>query len=503
MAKINTDVPESIAGYYYQILLAIRALTKLSNDEDCIGIEKGADVRIFEKCGKKISIEAKFYKNKMNRSHKAIIHTIYNFYNNLINDEYLIFQTNVEIEDALLDSISNVKEIEDITDEQLSYICISLMKEYCNKSTKLQDKVIKEHFREYIETASRTIDEISIDSNLGDKHYYYYYNQFRNEQIIPFWSYEIDKEKVKLLIKKIEFKGGIKQEKYESIKKLKGDISQELSKFDVREGHIKNVIKILVDMFLATTVRSDEFDKISLKDLKNKLEDIALNDYEINLEFYNEVFIQRVEELDEYFERDLNNNYFGEYKNEILNRYVIIREMVLGELRTNTDKFIDDILKIYTFSNATINTLDEIVKFLTLLTIFDGIDNEEIKIISKKLSNLEIGKEIYFYKEHSLKKVSRALDQLVRETKDSISEHTDDSIILFSARVGCEKLCNVDYKRSAVFDIGQVKENQALYRYYKSLKYKCDQCIDIYSDDEEANESMDKFKRCKGWKSWE
>ncbi|MCC0738857.1 hypothetical protein [Clostridioides sp. ZZV14-5902] len=503
MTKTNTDVPESIAGYYYQILLAIRALTKLSNDEDCIGIEKGADVRIIEKCGDKISIEAKFYKNGMNSSHKAIIHTIYNFYNNLIDDKHLIFQTNVEIQDTLLDSISNVKEIDDITDEQLAYICISLMKEYCNKNTKVQDKVIKEHFREYIELASRTTNEIKIESNILDKHYQYYYNQFTHEQTIPFWSHEIDKEKVKLLIKKIEFKGCIKQEKYESIKKLKDDISQELNKFDIREEHIKNIIKILVDMFLATTVKSDEFDTISLKDLKDKLEEIVLNDYNINLEFYNETFIQKVESLDEHFENELNNNYFGEYKNEILNRYVIIREMFLGELRANTDKFVEDILKIYAFSDATIYTLDQMVKFLTLLTIFDGVDNEEIKKISEKLGNLEIGKDTFFYKEHGFKKVNRALDQLVRETRESISDHNENSTILLSGRVGCEKLCNVDYKRSAVFDIGQVKANEALYRYYKSLKYKCDRCIDIYNDDEEGNNSIDKFKRCKGWKSWE
>ena len=36
-SNLNTDVPESIAGYYYQTLLAIRELSNISNDEDAEG----------------------------------------------------------------------------------------------------------------------------------------------------------------------------------------------------------------------------------------------------------------------------------------------------------------------------------------------------------------------------------------------------------------------------------------------------------------------------------
>lgn len=84
MTYSNTDVPASIAGYFYQFVLAAQELTNLlinGHDEDLVGIEQGADIRVFKKDTKKKSLEAKFYKDvEFNRNHASICHTIYNFY---------------------------------------------------------------------------------------------------------------------------------------------------------------------------------------------------------------------------------------------------------------------------------------------------------------------------------------------------------------------------------------------------------------------------------------
>ncbi|RHW65283.1 hypothetical protein DZC34_10455 [Clostridium botulinum] len=104
----STNVPATIAGYYYQILLACREITKLKNDKDCVGIEAYADVRIEENKQViyddkliikkyKTSLEAKFHKGNFYRFDKDIIKTIYNFYRYTPNDKQFIFSTNVSI----------------------------------------------------------------------------------------------------------------------------------------------------------------------------------------------------------------------------------------------------------------------------------------------------------------------------------------------------------------------------------------------------------------------
>lgn len=504
MDKINTDVPESIAGYYYQILLAIRELTKLSNNEDSVGIEKGADVRIFIKNGNTSSIEAKFYKNKMNKSSEAIIHTIYNFYNNLIDDDNLYFETNVEIEDTLLDSISEVKDNSEITEEQLKYICIAIMKEFSGKNSNEENKTIKDCFKEYLQNQSKLLPhEIQFNSKVTDRHYGYYYEQFKNIETISFWGKEINKERVKQLIKKIEFRGGIKEKKYESILALKKDIGQRLTKYDIKEIHIDNVIKALVDMFLATTISNNNFDRITLEDFNSKLKSIKDNDYKISLEYYNEKFVKNIEDLDERFRTKIENFYEGTYKEKILERYSIIREIILGKLRSNIDKPIDEILKTYSYANGTITTLDKIITISTILTIYNGTDSEYIKIIDENFKNLEIDNETFIYKEHDFNKGKRILGTFIRETNDDIHKMDEEAIVLFAPCTSCEKLCDVDIKNSIVFNIASVDENIQTSKFYKKLKYKCDQCIYIYDDDEEANIYIQKFKNCKGWKSWE
>ncbi|QWI78257.1 hypothetical protein JG486_29215 (plasmid) [Bacillus mycoides] len=81
MTTTSTDVKHSIAGYYYQLLLACKELVNLlknDNKKSFVAIEKGADVRVYN--GNDLSIEAKFYKAKnFTRNSNTIRHTLYNF----------------------------------------------------------------------------------------------------------------------------------------------------------------------------------------------------------------------------------------------------------------------------------------------------------------------------------------------------------------------------------------------------------------------------------------
>ncbi|MDP1395155.1 hypothetical protein Q8G28_17390 [Lysinibacillus capsici] len=108
MTNLYTDVPASIAGYFYQFLLAVNELTCLiptGHDDDCVAIEKGADVRIFKQGDSKKSVEAKFYQDLyFTSNHLSICHTLYNFYTSFLiakaKDEpfdHYEYRTNVPI----------------------------------------------------------------------------------------------------------------------------------------------------------------------------------------------------------------------------------------------------------------------------------------------------------------------------------------------------------------------------------------------------------------------
>src|SRR5690606_30121277 len=103
----NTDVPASLAGYFYQLLIAARELLRLNTDQnsnltDGVGVEQGSDIRVFQQAG--LCIETKFYKNKQfTKQHQTIRHTIYNFYHHFKNTDVVsrnnqyVYLTNVPI----------------------------------------------------------------------------------------------------------------------------------------------------------------------------------------------------------------------------------------------------------------------------------------------------------------------------------------------------------------------------------------------------------------------
>ncbi|MGE7696708.1 hypothetical protein ACQKNC_21880 [Lysinibacillus sp. NPDC094177] len=93
----DTDVSASIAGYYKQILIAIYQLLNCTDSEDFVGIECGADVRVFKSSGERASLEVKF-KDSISPYEEDIYKTMYNFYLNSKDDKDLIFTTNVKIE---------------------------------------------------------------------------------------------------------------------------------------------------------------------------------------------------------------------------------------------------------------------------------------------------------------------------------------------------------------------------------------------------------------------
>lgn len=318
-----------------------------------------------------------------------------------------------------------------------------------------------------------------------------------------FFGKEINKSKVKVLISKIKFKAGSEDTKVKSITQLKDDIKSKLINFDVDSLHYDEVIKYIVDKFLETTIENSELKIITLKDLKNELEKIKDNDYKLNLKFYNGEFIRKVEELDQKVFNQIEYSYEGKYKEELFNRYVYMREKAFGEIRKRNYAQIEDALRDYSLSDSTINTFDQLVKFTSILTLFNDVDYEKVEFIESEFVNLIIDSNKLLYKEHDPLSSKAVLNSFIRETVDSISGNNDDATIVFAGIMNNDKSpCKTEITNDHIYKITQVAENRELVKYYKNLKYKCNGCIYLYDDDIEANEKINKFKKCGGWKSW-
>lgn len=124
----STDVKHSIAGYYFQLLLACRELVLLFEkkvpDSSYVGIELGADIRV--NSGTDTYVEAKFYKDStFTRNHYAIRHSVFNFYNTFCKNGSgnFIIETNVPISKGEKNFFENwnKKSFQDI-DEYVCYI---------------------------------------------------------------------------------------------------------------------------------------------------------------------------------------------------------------------------------------------------------------------------------------------------------------------------------------------------------------------------------------------
>jgi len=511
----STDVPASIAGYYYQTLLAIRELSNLTNDDDAVGIEKGADVRVFIKSGKNVSIEAKFYSKEIDRNSYAVTHTIFNFYNNSTQEDALFFETNVVINDELLIEISNINNIKDVKDEHIKYVSIAIMKELkehkvniTGRSGQVHTNTIKQLFKEYLVEESKSTDSsIKFSKNFKEEHYEFYYEMYKDNPIIDFFGVRIEKNKIKILIQKIVFKYGTNKLKYNTIKELKTEIINNIRPFNVENCHLENTIKVLIDKFLETTLDNKDTQLVTLLDLKIIIENFKDNDYKLNLKFYNEDFIKKLEAFDAEFQESIEDSYSGIKSDELIERYILVREMICGLIRVGDYKYPEDFLKQYSLGLVNLHTFDELIKLITIVSVFDNIDLDMIGFCESRLENLNINNEIICYKKHVDGKRSEVvLKEFIRKTLDSIpsNDQNKNPLIIFSGSMpDFERPCQIDIKNESVLRITEVKGNKELIKYYKNLDYKCNGCIYFYKNDLKAQEYINKFNSCRGWKSWE
>ncbi len=137
-----TDVAGSINGYYKQIYLAVKELLKLKNDNSSVGIECGADIRVFNTNNRNESIEVKFYKKSIGLYSPEISKTIYNFYKQTADDHMLFFNTNTKVPSTdIFEEDGNIFTLN--KEKGISYILHLLIKHESNKN---KENTIREYF---------------------------------------------------------------------------------------------------------------------------------------------------------------------------------------------------------------------------------------------------------------------------------------------------------------------------------------------------------------------
>ncbi|HDX9535345.1 TPA: hypothetical protein ROX87_004815 [Bacillus thuringiensis] len=140
---MKTDVSGAIGGYYQQIHIAVLELLNLKKETSSVGIECGADIRIFHEDGSKESIEVKFYKGDLGPYSMEIAKTIYNFYQQSYSDIKLRFCTNTERPNLeFFNKLDSKLYSYEIQKEKIKYIAHLLIKFILTKDKQLKEKLM-------------------------------------------------------------------------------------------------------------------------------------------------------------------------------------------------------------------------------------------------------------------------------------------------------------------------------------------------------------------------
>ena len=507
MDRKTTDVHGSIAGYYYQVLLACRELSILTDQDGCVGVEAGADIRII-KSGKRISVEAKFHKDNMSKFSPDIVKTIYNFYLNSSDDEELIFTANVgltkqEYKDLLVDNWRN----QDFNDIKVDFIKKCLLRHCIEHDTKGK-------FLLYVNEVNQ---KEGITEEKGNK---YYVEKLESEvfdiKTKEYEAYSIFYGKADY----ISFSNKLKfifenQDKQDSIRNLRCQIIENIRKNYFEESAIdkaigEDIIDALVyEFFTSITYNSMltkpkflDLKKVSIKDLKD-----CIKNYKLRLEGYNKVFekeniLRAFEEEEQAFLESIRTEYTGSYGNLLIESYRKIMNVFLIYIR-NDDNY-EKLVERYSIGNKkTWNSVLKVITQAVVLSVFNKCNAEKVRFHKENaLDNVLIEEVVqYCFKHYDSVACTSAIACIMKlMPKLDFSKLGNEQIIVLSnpnfktGQRPCDqrkKIKDISYVYD--FTTAQQEEYVKYFKYIKNIDYKCDDCILWTDTDEEINKRMERF----------
>ncbi|WP_027635358.1 hypothetical protein [Clostridium butyricum] len=512
----STDVSGSIAGYYYQILLACRELTSNISDLKEVGIEAGADVRIIKLKGVKESIEAKFHKDNMSRYDKEIIKTIYNFYRNSCDDKSLQFSTNVAPTREHKDFFDswNKKLLKD--EEMNMYILKCIFRHCCfNVSS------YKENYSQYKEYISLKEGNGKREPYYIDKLEGYIFNKNVNDKELEKYSFVNSKDLDKEFSKKLLFTF-YDTKKIDTINTVKNNIKENLRKICMLDGNqleekdYEKIRDLIIDKFFMLITENSELPsdhlfsdikKFSKQDFYNCIE----NYKDERIEFLNnsvlEKIIKSIEDEESNFIKMLGCSDEFTNKDKLMVRRSEIQQLFLDKI-IDIDKY-NKFISMYTIEGF--NSFEVVLKIinqLTIISVYKHINIDDISFFmenNKSLDNIFIKNLLnYSFKAcpPSYGDFSVIMKMFYNNTNQKYSINSNQ-IVTFQADFGREERpCEQDGNSlNCLLDIAatdEILEKDIVL--YRSINYRCSDCIYISRTNSKTLKNLNDFLECRGCK---
>ncbi|AWI06339.1 hypothetical protein [Clostridium drakei] len=518
----STNVSGSIAGYYYQILLACKELTCNINEIEEVGIETDADIRVVNYLKKKQSIEAKFHKANMGLYDKDIIKTIYNFYRYSSMDEKLILSTNVSPTKDYIEFFLKWNSGSLGIEEKKCYVMKCIMR-HCKNSV----KPYSDNYEKYKKDEKSRLKEDKKESyyieNLEET---IFYNDNFKLEIYKEYAYVDEKVTLDDFVKKLIFNFGNDRSKLDSISRLKKEIKLNLKsicdkqKKYIEESDYEKIQNLIIDKFFGIIAENsdlnenpkfDDMKKFSTKELMKCIDTYK----EEKLQWICKKEIQNIIEqidIDETFFNKLVNDNELSKKEELIDKHNLIKQEFLKKL---TDKsFYKIFIETYTLESEAFENdiIQKIIYHLTIIAVYENKKIEDISFLefNNSIENIYIKDLIkYIYKvcPYQYRNISTNMRKFLQDLKNKYGDKYINNIskgltVVFNAQFRrnnrpCEK------KTKEVFGIVDditTADKDTLYKNYiihKNIDYRCDDCIFIDGTDEEVRDSLNKFFNCK------
>ncbi|MHB9938179.1 hypothetical protein CF098_09190 [Clostridium sporogenes] len=511
----STDVKESIAGYYYQLLIACRELCSLANikrinHQNSVGIEKGSDIKIFKIDGNETSIEAKFYKiSNFNKKSLPIIHTIYNFHNSYkggAKSGKYIFSTNVGMHDSDSDFFENwPKDISDDLTEYIQFVKLCVIRESIKR-------------KEFINNFNDYKDKYKAKSILptNPKYELSFYTDLLIEDLCngieDFSKFGdlMDEDSLKEFIIRIEFQFS-ERKKFEEVLSIKNKIYDSIKLIDneieVNDSNI--IMNLMMDKFLDTTITGKNVSVADLltiikqyKDDKYSYRDKAIFDDRITC------VIETIEEEINRFNSDISDL---KLKNNILENFIDITELFYKHIEglecdvNNVNYFIGR----YSLDSKDPIIITNLARVVSMLTIFGNIDEFKISLFEQNsINNIIFDDDNKFCFKESASRNINTTNQLVHDfinkTKADLARISGDEVVVFSPPNfrECEEPCNLKNGEIElmVSNIANVRNNFKIRDLYSGMDYRCIKCLEMNKQDEDMVEKVKRFREGCIWK---
>jgi hypothetical protein len=509
----STDVPHSLAGYYYQLLLACNELVILLNEDPdkhdyCVAVEKGADIRVSKE--KHTNMESKFYKSEcFQRYDTPVRHTIYNFYStyaSLLKDglpaQRYIFKTNVVLSDNDKSFFEAWRD-KHITDysSYIGYVKACIVYE------SIQKKSYKPAFHQYQKDQKKALkrkEDLSFaesyrllmaDLGSGGLHYEDYSDMLDDKSLTTF-------------IDQLDFEFADERKlKWQSIELLQQEVTRGIQTYSLQHHNIQttevdgiHIRNGVIEAFFKTVMDDDRYTFISVGELIDRINNVQ----KYKVEFLHEQnlidFIETLWRCTEVFGRAISYEGYESHKQALLDAMGVFIEKFCDETK-NTD--IQSLTGRYVMGPHQNNpvAIYELLRSMSIYSVFKEQDLGQLRLSGLKgIGNISFQPG----QQYALKNPAIAdlqintnflIGEFIRDTVNNIEKQIpDEDIVVFGITNPRCQVCKFDKTNlKQVFDISQVDGNAVYEELFSSMTYKCTQCLQFGPDAEQTKNAIDCF----------